>query len=97
MLPSTPQVESVYLGDKGLLAGLKNVQGESLTDALAASPWLLGDGDAASAAKPPATQAHTLFVDHTSLDPTAAKRIADTVHEQNKEVLMVDGPVSGGE
>jgi len=94
MLPSTPQVEAVYLGESGLMAGLANVKGESLTDAIAASPWLLGDG---TGEKPAATKAHTLFVDHTTLDPNAAKQVADTVHQQNKDVFMVDGPVSGGE
>lgn len=93
MLPSTPQVEAVYLGESGLMAGLANVTGESLTDAIVASPWLLGDG---TGDKPAATKAHSLFVDHTTLDPNAAKRIADTVHEQSKDVYMVDGPVSGG-
>lgn len=90
MLPSTPQVEAVYLGDEGLLAGIKNIKGESLTDAIKANPWLLGDGGEA----PPSTTAQSLFVDHTTLDPTAAQRIAGQVNSDS--VLMVDGPVSGG-
>jgi hypothetical protein len=96
MLPSTPQVESVYLGERGLMAGLIDIlKGEqSLTDSIPSAPWLLGDG---TGDKPNATTAHSLWVDHTTLDPTAARRVAETVHEQNKDVFMVDGPVSGGE
>jgi 3-hydroxyisobutyrate dehydrogenase len=94
MLPSTPQVEAVYLGEGGLLAGLKGVQSGSLSDHVKANPWLIGAG-----AEPAGTtSAGTLLVDHTTLDPTAAKRIADDVHAQtNNSVHMIDGPVSGGE
>lgn len=93
MLPSTPQVEAVYLGEKGLLAGLAGIQPEPLTDAIAANPWLLGDGGE----QPAPTKSHSLFVDHTTLDPTAARRVAEDVHAQNEGVYMLDGPVSGGE
>lgn len=94
MLPSTPQVEAVYLGDNGLLKGLADVQSGSLSEHVKANPWLLG----ASAAPSGTTNANTLLVDHTTLDPTAAKRVADDVHSQtNKSALMIDGPVSGGE
>ncbi|GMK60004.1 hypothetical protein CspeluHIS016_0902210 [Cutaneotrichosporon spelunceum] len=94
MLPSTPQVESVYLGEAGLLKGLADAPSSgSLTEQLKANPWLIGASDAA----PGPTSAHTLLVDHTTLDPTAAKRIADDVHAQtNNLVSMIDGPVSGG-
>jgi 3-hydroxyisobutyrate dehydrogenase len=86
MLPSTPQVEAVYLGE--------GVQSGSLSDHVKANPWLIGAG-----AEPAGTtSAGTLLVDHTTLDPTAAKRIADDVHAQtNNSVHMIDGPVSGGE
>ncbi|KAL1406174.1 hypothetical protein Q8F55_007861 [Vanrija albida] len=97
MLPSTPQVEAVYLGDQGLVAGLKGADASvSLAESVKAAPWLLGDTAGAAL---PAGQAnsHSLFVDHTTLDPTAARRIADSVHEQTSlDALMVDGPVSGG-
>lgn len=95
MLPSTPQVESVYLGDTGLLKGLSDVQSSgSLSEHVKANPWLLG----ASAAPSGTTNANTLLVDHTTLDPTAAKRVADDVHAKtNNSALMIDGPVSGGE
>lgn len=95
MLPSTPQVESVYLGDSGLLKGLADAQSSgSLSDHVKANPWLLG-GDSAPSGP---TTANTLLVDHTTLDPTAAKRVADDVHARtNRSALMIDGPVSGGE
>lgn len=94
MLPSTPQVEAVYLGDKGLLSGLANAASSgSLSSHVEANPWLLGDSPVPSGK----TDANTLLVDHTTLDPTAATRIANDVHDKtNRSVLMIDGPVSGG-
>jgi 3-hydroxyisobutyrate dehydrogenase len=93
MLPSTPQVEAVYLGENGLLAGLQGADQTSLSKAATELPWLV-DGKIMSGV----TDASTLFVDQTTLDPTGAKRVADTVHDKTgRKALMIDGPVSGGE
>jgi 3-hydroxyisobutyrate dehydrogenase len=94
MLPATAHVEDVYLGPEGLMSGLGGVDTTSLADAVAASPWMLGGEP-----MPPGGlgEAHTLFVDSTTLDPVAAKRIAKTVRECTAGgALMVDCPVSGG-
>ncbi|GMK57976.1 hypothetical protein CspeluHIS016_0500080 [Cutaneotrichosporon spelunceum] len=95
VLPATKHVEEVYLGENGLIAGL-DAADKSMTLAKAnnSSPWWL----AAAHGEIPeeTTGAHTLFVDSTTLDPVAAKRVADIVHERTRNrALMADGPVSG--
>lgn len=93
MLPSTPQVEAVYLGENGLLAGLNGADTTSLSAAASELPWLV-DGKIVSGT----TDASTLFVDQTTLDPTGAKAVANAVHDKTgRKALMIDGPVSGGE
>ena len=78
MLPSTPQVESVYLDPtNGILAGIPQ-NATSLVNGSTTSP-------------------HTLLIDGTTLDPTAAVRIAQTVQQEtNGGAVMLDAPVSGG-
>lgn len=93
MVPSTPQVEEVYLGENGLVVGLNGADTTSLTKAATELPWLV-DGKIVSGT----TDASTLFVDQTTLDPNGAKRVADAVHDRTgRKALMIDGPVSGGE
>lgn len=93
MLPSTPQVEAVYLGENGLLSGLAGADTTSLSKAASELAWLV-DGKIVNGT----TDASTLFVDGTTLDPTGAKRVANAVHDQTgRKALMIDGPVSGGE
>lgn len=93
MLPSTPQVEAVYLGENGLLAGLNGADTTSLSKAATELAWLV-DNKIMNGT----TDASTLFVDQTTLDPTGAKRVANEVHDKTgRKALMIDGPVSGGE
>lgn len=86
MLPSTPQVESVYLdSENGILPALKSIR-EKLPPLT--SPETSQDS---------AGTIHTLLIDGTTLDPTAAKRIAQTVQEETGGgAVMLDAPVSGG-
>lgn len=95
MLPATAHVEEVYLGPHGLVAGLEGADTSvTLKEANKASPWWLGETLPESSES---GSAHTLFIDSTTLDPVAAKRIAQTVAERTGSgALMVDGPVSGG-
>lgn len=97
MLPSTPQVDAVYLGENGLMSGLAGVNpDQTLSWGVDENPWLCADKGEDGPTSP--TDAHTLLVDHTTLDPTAAKRVADTVHKMSEDkVHMIDAPVSGGE
>ncbi|RXK42453.1 hypothetical protein M231_00007 [Tremella mesenterica] len=84
MLPNSPQVESVYLEEStGILAGLRSLP----TDAPSLTPLSPIHDDSAS---------HTLLIDHTTLDPSVAKRIASTTHQTTSgKVVMLDAPVSG--
>lgn len=118
MLPSTPQVESVYLDPKhGILAGIP-AEGDALSVESASNDDLAARSDSpftveqisSSTTMSPASSAvtkhpdvplgggpHTLLIDGTTLDPTAAIRIAQTVQDVAKGgAVMLDAPVSGG-
>jgi 3-hydroxyisobutyrate dehydrogenase len=96
MLPSTPQVESVYLDPKsGILVGLQDLppDTESLpspifTDASDAEPsGFSADGDP-----------HTILIDQTTLDPTFAVSLAEQIRSETLgHAVMLDAPVSGGQ
>lgn len=103
MLPSTPQVESVYLDPStGILAGIPAdappIQSEKASlpyepDASPDEAELPGSASAGDVGGP-----HTLLIDQTTLDPTAAIRIAEKCQkETNGGAEMLDAPVSGGE
>lgn len=111
MLPSTPQVESVYLDEsQGILSGLLSLPPD--TQALPSPEPSLSISDIASPpssapASPPSGSAspsqpksadpHTILIDQTTLDPTAAMAVASRIHEQTGGMaLMLDAPVSGG-
>jgi 3-hydroxyisobutyrate dehydrogenase len=103
MLPSTPHVESVYLDpSSGILAGIPS-QAAPLTPehlSLAFEPEADGpDSDEPTAGSDTSvSQAHTLLIDGTTLDPIAAVGVARRVHEDTGGgALMLDAPVSGGE
>jgi 3-hydroxyisobutyrate dehydrogenase len=89
MLPSTPQVESVYLDpSNGILAGVNR---------LPASTPPTGRDPEETPSEPDIKRPHTVLIDQTTLDPTAASRIATTIHESTQgRALMLDAPVSGG-
>lgn len=88
MLPSTPQVEAVYLDPaKGILAGLEGLPAD--TEALSVPSNSSSGGSTAGI--------HTLLIDQTTLDPTVAMGVAKTVAERTQgKAVMVDAPVSGG-
>jgi 3-hydroxyisobutyrate dehydrogenase len=94
MLPSTPQVQSVYLDPKtGILPGLLSLP--SNTPLLPRVPSPSSPDQAGTS--PPSTQPHTLLVDGTTLDPTVAMEVAKRIHEETGgKALMIDAPVSGG-
>ncbi|WVQ85301.1 hypothetical protein IAT38_007466 [Cryptococcus sp. DSM 104549] len=127
MLPSTPQVQAVYLDPAaGILSGLQELpvdtpslrvdvsatssgDGASGTEKLSSSTTLSSGAEATtpvtgtpgtplSAPPPPtATAPHTLLIDQTTLDPTVAIDIANTIHSSTSHrTLMLDAPVSGG-
>lgn len=87
MLPSTPQVEAVYLDPhSGILAGLHDLPPD--TDSHNSS---LLDGSNESAP-------HTILIDQTTLDPTFAVTLAEKIQSETLgRVQMLDAPVSGGE
>jgi 3-hydroxyisobutyrate dehydrogenase len=87
MLPSTPQVEQVYLDPTtGILAGLGRILETTSSCNATAQP------DVKSMTSP-----HTVLIDQTTLDPTAAVRIANFIHERTGGgTVMLDAPVSGG-
>ena len=89
MLPSTPQVEAVYLNrHTGLLAGLAEVPAQ--TKSLTSSELLPGTDDVGR-------NLHTVLVDQTTLDPTSARSVASKVLDQTGgRAVMLDAPVSGG-
>ena len=119
MLPSTPQVEAVYLDPStGILAGLPQDE-PPLPHELASGAETTGTPQmpasetssfsqpptpsSASTAVPPtidtgaARRPHTVLIDGTTLDPTAAKRVAEQVHTRTGGgAVMLDAPVSGG-
>ena len=103
MLPSTPQVESVYLDPQtGILAGIPDsapaLTPESTSLTFDGAEDSDGEGFASSAGEPATGKPHTLLIDGTTLDPTAAIRIAETIHEKTQGgAAMLDAPVSGGE
>ncbi|ORX34190.1 NAD-binding of NADP-dependent 3-hydroxyisobutyrate dehydrogenase-domain-containing protein [Kockovaella imperatae] len=82
MLPSTPQVESVYLDPStGVAAGLPKDE-----------EALHCDADAGASRRP-----HTILIDGTTLNPTAAMKVAKEIHEKSEGgAVMLDAPVSGG-
>ena len=89
MLPSTPHVESVYLDEKtGLLSGIASV-GDN-------ESHLVPDTTEEPTAHPE-VQPHTLLIDQTTLDPTAAMAVAAKVQSgTGGRAVMLDAPVSGG-
>ncbi|ORY21848.1 NAD-binding of NADP-dependent 3-hydroxyisobutyrate dehydrogenase-domain-containing protein [Naematelia encephala] len=92
MLPSTPQVESVYLDSgTGILRGLKDVPSDT-------QPLQVGLGSKDSTIQPvPRNHApHTLLIDQTTLDPTFAISLAERVHSTVPRTVLLDAPVSGG-
>jgi len=104
MLPSTPHVESVYLDPKsGILAGIPSqaapLTPEHLSLAFESDVDGTESGDAPSANNDAGLgHAHTLLIDGTTLDPTAAGEVARRVQEETSGgALMLDAPVSGGE
>lgn len=104
MLPSTPQVESVYLDPtSGILAGIPSTA-PALAPECPDLTFEPGPESLDSATPDPDTPVetkddgpHTLLIDGTTLNPTAAIKIAQKVHEATKGgALMLDAPVSGG-
>lgn len=111
MLPSTPQVESVYLDPEvGVLAGLKDLPADtsplgppnSASDPRGLPASDKKDGSASSAVSGQRGTAyenepHTLLIDQTTLDPTFAITLAERVQSETLgRALMLDAPVSGG-
>lgn len=111
MLPSTPQVEAVYLDDKkGILSGLLALQGDtpflqapasgsssSAQTSQSSTPTPSSAPQASSAGKA-SDRIHTLLIDQTTLDPTVAISVAKRIQDETGgEALMMDAPVSGGE
>jgi len=111
MLPSTPQVEAVYLDPtNGMLAGLQelpsntpsipssthpNIGPESSPSESMSSNTTVSQPSLSSEAPP--EPPHTLLIDQTTLDPTTAARIAQTIQASTSgRALMLDAPVSGG-
>ena len=103
MLPSTPQVEAVYLHEEsGILAGLRGLP----ADIPALEPISKGEVNG-SLSKPPKVEPidtqpvpqdpHTILIDQTTLDPTAAVAVATRIRDETGgRALMLDAPVSGG-
>jgi 3-hydroxyisobutyrate dehydrogenase len=108
MLPSTPQVESVYLDPEvGVLAGLKDLPVDTPPlESPVPNPHESGssesDGSTESSVKAQRGSAyenepHTLLIDQTTLDPTFAITLAERVQSETLgRALMLDAPVSGG-
>jgi 3-hydroxyisobutyrate dehydrogenase len=103
MLPSTPQVEAVYLNEEtGILPGLLGLP----ADSPALEPVSLDPGHAKLAQPPKAEpidaqplpkDPHTVLIDQTTLDPTAAVSVAARIRDETGgRALMLDAPVSGG-
>ena len=107
MLPSTPQVEAVYLDPQsGILAGLPSSAPPLSPDASSpetSSQEFARELEEAEEELPSSSSseslggAHTLLIDGTTLDPTAAVAIAEKVHQATDGgAVMLDAPVSGG-
>ncbi|RSH92624.1 hypothetical protein EHS25_008069 [Saitozyma podzolica] len=94
MLPSTPQVQSVYLDPKtGILPGLLSLPSNTPLLPRVPSSSVPDQTDTAA----PSAQPNTLLVDGTTLDPTVAMEVAKRIHEETGgKALMIDAPVSGG-
>ena len=60
-----------------------------VTDTRAVEDVILGDGGIASGAQP-----GSLVIDHSTIDPAGARRIASEL--QRQDIEMLDAPVSGG-
>ena len=112
MLPSTPQVEAVYLNeDTGILSGLLGLPvdtpplasvpvPEGGADGTLSKPTKTGrsDTDADTDSQPLPRNPHTVLIDQTTLDPTAAVSVAARIRDETGgRALMLDAPVSGGE
>ena len=103
MLPSTPQVEAVYLNEQtGILSGLLGLPSDTPT-----LPTISSEDSDQHLAPPPTIDSiasdplpqdpHTVLIDQTTLDPTAAVAVAERIKEQTGgRALMLDAPVSGG-
>ncbi|WWC86128.1 uncharacterized protein L201_000999 [Kwoniella dendrophila CBS 6074] len=133
MLPSTPQVESVYLDQStGILSGLQELpedthplssssdeKGNSANqdgiEEISSSTTISPGPSIPSSKTPPMNSSttitplsssssssqisspHTILIDCTTLSPTSATAIAQKMHEQTaNKVVMLDAPVSGG-
>ena len=112
MLPSTPQVESVYLDPTaGILAGLKDVPPDTEPLELPLTNMTTSSDQSSTQSKSPMRNMldsitgtgtehppHTILIDQTTLDPTFAMSLAEKVQSETLgRALMLDAPVSGGE
>jgi len=112
MLPSTPQVESVYLDPAaGILAGLKDVPPDTELLELPLSNMTTSSDQSSTQSKSPMRNMldsitvtgtehppHTILIDQTTLDPTFAMSLAEKVQSETLgRALVLDAPVSGGE
>ncbi|WVR05831.1 hypothetical protein IAU60_002857 [Kwoniella sp. DSM 27419] len=110
MLPSTPQVEAVYLDQhQGILAGLRALPeeagsvsdqpsgGGNQVEELSSSTTMSTGSSTTSTRSAGPAPPHTLLVDCTTLSPTAAQAVARTIHDATSDrAMMIDAPVSGG-
>jgi len=112
MLPSTPQVESVYLDPTaGILAGLKDVPPDTEPLELPLTNMTTSSDQSSTQSVSPMRNMldsitgtgtehppHTILIDQTTLDPTFAMSLAEKVQSETLgRALMLDAPVSGGE
>lgn len=112
MLPSTPQVESVYLDPTaGILAGLKDLPPDIEPLELPLTNMTTSSDQSSANSKSPMRSIidsvtgtgtehppHTILIDQTTLDPTFAMSLAEKVQSETLgRALMLDAPVSGGE
>lgn len=90
MLPSTPQVEAVYLDEStGILSGLTSLPANTPSLPSPSPPASPSGGQQGP---------QTILIDQTTLDPTAAVAVAERTHDTTgRMALMLDAPVSGGE
>ena len=105
MLPSTPQVEAVYLDPtQGILPGLLSLPANIPSLSTSSHPdSAQTDSTLASSASGPSSvcatsnHIHTLLIDQTTLDPTVAVSVAKRIQDETGgKALMMDAPVSGG-
>lgn len=112
MLPSTPQVEAVYLDSQsGILAGLADLpptttplhpepSSSSVAQTISkkiVSPFTNASSSSSETTLQESSEYHTLLIDQTTLDPTAAKMISKTISDSTAgRAVMLDAPVSGG-